>query len=71
MPSSYYPHSYVPYIIFPSLSQNSWDPLFVIKKLVITKGYGVGASTMEGQNAFALTLFASFTWWMVKARVIR
>ena len=25
--TSYYPHSYVPYIIFSSLSQNSWDPL--------------------------------------------
>ena len=34
-------------LCYPSLSQNSWDPLLVIKKLVITKGYGVGASTME------------------------
>ena len=58
-------------LLFPSLSQNFWDPLLVIKKLVITKGYGVGASTMEGQNAFAPTLCASFTRWMVKARVIR
>ena len=36
-------------LLFPTLSQNSWDPL-VIKKLVITKGYGVGASTMEGKK---------------------
>ena len=45
-----------------------------IKKLVITKGCGVRATTIEGQNAFAPSLcFApvSFTWQKVKPRVIR
>ena len=38
-------------------------------KLVITKGYGVQATTIEGQNAFPPVLCVSFTWQMVKTRV--
>ena len=71
MPSPYYPHSYVPYIIFPSLSPNSWDPLLVIKKTsnnqrLRSRGVNNGRS-----KRFCSTLCASFTRWMVKTRLIR
>ena len=46
----------------------------IIAVLVITKRYGVRATTIEVQNAFALTfdvLCVSFTLQMVKTRVIK
>ena len=46
----------------------------IITVLVITKRYGVRATTIKVQNAFALTfdvLCASFTLQMVKTRVIK
>ena len=44
----------------------------VVYTLVITKGYGVRATTIEGQNAYLQRCaLCTFTWQMVKTRVIR
>ena len=55
----HFPAVYTRHFIFHPFAINlpCTNPIFTIYlQLVITKGYGVRATTIEGQNAFAQTL---------------